>query len=104
MLHHIIQIVLVWDDEGDGALAAVLPQPGTSIGYIYDFGDSWDHTITLERIVERDDGLDYPCCVTGRGDAPVEDRSPDSPEEPIPFDRDLINRELARLAGAGHLG
>lgn len=126
LLHGVIQIVLAWDDDhlhvftADGrryadpdhgledcddedtaTLAALLPRPGASIDYRYDFGDCWDHTITLEKALERDDDLVYPSCVGGRGDAPVEDWSPDFPEEPIPFDRELLNEQLATLAADG---
>ncbi|MGH8932917.1 MAG: plasmid pRiA4b ORF-3 family protein, partial [Egibacteraceae bacterium] len=124
LLHRVIQIVLSWDDdhlhvftaggdrygdpchgldccadEGGIALAALLPRPGLSIDYLYDMGYCWDNTITLEKIVEREDDRCYPCCVGGRRDAPVEDWDPDSPEETIPFDRDLINQRLAALSG-----
>lgn len=126
LLHRIIQIVLAWDDDhlhvftADGrryadpdheledcadedtaTLAALFPRPGASIDYRYDLGDCWDHTITLEKILERDDGLVYPSCLGGRGDAPVEDWAPDCPEESIPFDRELLNEQLATLTASG---
>lgn len=122
VLHRIIQIVLAWDDdhlhvfttdgmpyadpyhgldgctdEGTITLGAVLPRPGASVGYRYDLGDCWDHTITLEKVLDQDDGT-YPRCVAGRGDAPAEDWGPDSPQESIPFVRDTVNRQLAGLS------
>lgn len=123
-LHHVIQTVLSWDDdhlhiftvdrrgycdplfdlddcedENDVTLAAVLPRPGLSITYRYDLGDCWDHTITCEKVLDRNADLAYPTCVTGRGDAPVEDWIPDSAHPAsIPFDQDRINRDLAALA------
>jgi hypothetical protein len=122
LLHRIIQIMFGWDDdhlhafradgmhyadpyheleecadENDTTLVMVLPRPGAKVHYTYDFGDCWDHTITLERVVEDHDGVSYPSRVSGLGDAPVEDWSPDWPEEPIPFDRDGINKRLAAL-------
>lgn len=126
LLHRVIQIVLAWDDdhlhvftangrryadpdhglegcadEDTAALASVLPGPGAMTDYRYDLGDCWDHTITLEKIVERDDDLVYPSCLGGRGDAPVEDWVPDSPEEPTPFDRELLNEQLVTLSMSG---
>jgi hypothetical protein len=67
--------------------------------YVYDFGDWWEHTITLEKTLDADPAASYPTCLTGRGDAPVEDWNPEYPEEPTPFDRDDINRRLAAPVG-----
>ncbi|HKI90016.1 MAG TPA: plasmid pRiA4b ORF-3 family protein, partial [Draconibacterium sp.] len=39
--------------------------------YIYDFGDSWKHSITLEKIVPKT--TPYPDCVDGNGKCPPED-------------------------------
>ncbi len=36
--------------------------------------------------------------MSGRGDAPVEDWTPESDEQPRPFDKDELNRRLAMLA------
>ena len=37
-------------DEKKTILMKVAPQTGTTLGYEYDFGDSWQHQITVERI------------------------------------------------------
>ncbi len=127
-LHGVIQVVLDWDndhlhmfstdfgryadpyhdlddcdDEDAVRLSRVLPRIGARIGYLYDFGDSWNHTITLERIDQPETTPTDPVCVTGRGDAPVEDWDPDG-EEPgtTPFDRDRLNQRLASLT-RGHV-
>jgi hypothetical protein len=123
VLHEVIQLAFAWDGEhlhvftADGQgyadpffelydctdedavrLASVLPRPGVSIDYRYDLGDCWDHTITLERILDRDAVLGHPSCVAGRGDAPVEDWTEESGEPPtLPFDQEVINRKLHRL-------
>ncbi|HDR51548.1 MAG TPA: plasmid pRiA4b ORF-3 family protein [Mariniphaga anaerophila] len=39
--------------------------------YIYDFGDSWEHTITLEKILPEKTG--YPELLDGKGQCPPED-------------------------------
>jgi hypothetical protein len=36
--------------ERDVRLDEVLAEVGDSVGYLYDFGDAWDHTLTLEAI------------------------------------------------------
>jgi hypothetical protein len=126
LLHHVIQIVMAWDDDHlhaftvDGMrysdpsynlddhgdedavrLAKALPRAGTRMVYLYDFGDDWRHDIVLEAILDHDDSTAYPTCVSGRGDAPVEHWDPELPEESAPFDRDDINRRLAGLIGRG---
>src|SRR5690606_40671074 len=35
-------------------LMAVLRNEGDSMGYVYDFGDHWQHTVVLEKINKRD--------------------------------------------------
>jgi len=41
--------------------------------YEYDFGDSWDHTILVEKILPTQKGVHYPVCVTGKRACPPED-------------------------------
>ena len=41
--------------------------------YLYDFGDSWEHVITLEKILPRDKDISYPKCVKGKRACPPED-------------------------------
>lgn len=82
-------------DEDSVRLARILPNPDSKITYRYDLGDCWDHEIILEKIVTPDTSATYPICLTGRGDAPIEDWNPDYPEDPAPFDLDEINRQLA---------
>ena len=38
-------------DEHETALMHVAPAEGTQFGYEYDFGDSWEHAITVEKIL-----------------------------------------------------
>ena len=33
--------------------------------YTYDFGDNWRHDVSLEEILPRQKGVDYPLCVDG---------------------------------------
>lgn len=45
----------------------------SSAGYIYDFGDTWEHTITLEKILEPTPKMIYPTCIAGKRACPPED-------------------------------
>lgn len=118
-LHEVIQIAFAWDDDhlhaftigrcqyGDPyfgmeydedkiTLAGAFARARKPISYVYDFGDSWQHEIVLERVVEPDPAVTYPVCVDGRGDVPVEDCGEDEYAW-VPFDQDGINTRLARL-------
>ena len=41
--------------------------------YEYDFGDSWEHTILLEKILPAEKGAHYPVCIKGKRACPPED-------------------------------
>lgn len=41
--------------------------------YDYDFGDNWQHIVTLEEILPRQEGVEYPLCVGGKRACPPED-------------------------------
>jgi hypothetical protein len=60
-------------DYRDVRVADLLQLVKDRITYIYDFGDHWKHTITLEAIEERDEKAFYPQCTGGRRAAPPED-------------------------------
>lgn len=44
-----------------------------SANYIYDFGDNWEHKITLEKILLKENNVTYPLCVKGERACPPED-------------------------------
>lgn len=48
-------------------------RPGTDVQYEYDFGDGWEHELTLEAILPRQAGQKYPLCVDGARACPPED-------------------------------
>jgi hypothetical protein len=54
-------------------LQKVAPRTGERLGYVYDFGDDWQHTIVVEDIAEPEPGVAYPRCLAGRRAAPPED-------------------------------
>ena len=98
-LHEIIQIVMGWDDShlhqfetGDREyygipdegwdeirderkfkLKDIIPAEKHKITYLYDFGDSWDHQILVEKILPVEKGKKYPLCVKGKRACPPED-------------------------------
>jgi hypothetical protein len=68
-----------WDD-GRKILDARKVKLGTLVdrgvdrfSYTYDFGDNWQHTITVETITAADLSLDYPRFIDGARRAPPED-------------------------------
>ena len=98
-LHHILQITMGWknshlfdfkvgdymigfvdddapEDLADSDVVAVdtlLTKEGMKFQYNYDFGDGWEHTIEIEKIVNEEDGKQYPICLDGEMNCPPED-------------------------------
>ena len=99
-LHHILQAVMGWTDshmhgfrrpaaspsrarrrllpidsadEKSTRVADVLRRSKDRLFYEYDFGDSWEHQIVLEKIIPRSPTERYPLVVAGRGACPPED-------------------------------
>lgn len=95
-LHNLIQVIMGWendhlydfntpighiDEDPSGfnesliawevPLAHVLTKAGQSMQYTYDFGDSWEHTITLEKINKTN--CKQPVVTAGKGTCPPED-------------------------------
>ncbi len=61
------------EDESKFTLEQLLTAPKEKLEYTYDFGDSWDHTITLEKILEPDAKVQYPRCAKGKNACPPDD-------------------------------
>jgi hypothetical protein len=150
-LHDILQIVMGWEDYhlhmftidesiyGDPAddewgdlgtldevaykLNRIVHCEGQRFKYEYDFGDSWDHTLLVEKILPPQEGLRYPFCLKGKRSCPPEDvgglwgyenfleaiRDPDHNEheeyltwvggefDPEAFDLEEINSQLRHM-------
>jgi hypothetical protein len=61
------------ENENKIKISAVLPTAKTNMVYEYDFGDSWEHEVVLEKIVEAEAGVFYPRCLAGENACPPED-------------------------------
>ncbi len=98
----------------------LLKSPKNKIVYEYDFGDSWQHIILLEDILEIDKAVKYPICLKGKRNCPPDDcggvwgyqdmlevlKNPEHEEyedfiewigdefDPEKFDKDYINTKL----------
>lgn len=54
-------------------LNKILKEENFKINYEYDFGDGWEHTIKLEKILTPNDQLHTPQCIAGKRNCPPED-------------------------------
>ena len=43
------------EDEARVRLQDIIPKARSSFLYVYDFGDDWEHKITVEKIVDQDE-------------------------------------------------
>lgn len=150
-LHHILQTAMGWSDshlhqfivgdtfygvpDPDAApdmetknesrvkLSKIAPAEKSRFVYEYDFGDSWEHAILVEKILPAAEGVQYPLCLTGKRACPPEDvggvwgydefleaikdpKHPDHEEmlewadegfDPEAFDLDAINKALRKM-------
>ena len=60
-------------NENKIQISEILQSPKDKIKYLYDFGDSWEHSVTLEKITDAIDGVEYPRCIRGKRCTPPED-------------------------------
>jgi len=146
-LHKIIQITMGWEfahmhafdvggvqygepdseldfkDERKITIGQIAARNIAGFLYEYDFGDSWEHLITIEKMVPRDEKLSYPVCIKGVRACPPEDvggvwgyedfleaiadpKHPDHEDmmdwidadfDPVHFGLDAVNEELRNL-------
>jgi tetratricopeptide (TPR) repeat protein len=54
-------------------LSEILIRETAQFIYIYDFGDYWEHEVTVERILSSDEELRHPVCIDGKRACPPED-------------------------------
>ncbi len=98
-LHRILQVVMGWSDshlhlftsggmefgvpdrefgmetrnERTARLSQVVRGEKSKIVYEYDFGDSWEHVVLVEKILPPDPSVRYPTCLKGKRACPPED-------------------------------
>jgi hypothetical protein len=61
-------------DARKARLGEVLGDTGTkTLRYLYDFGDGWEHTIKVERLIYPEPGVLYPQLIEAAGRCPPED-------------------------------
>ncbi|HBF09418.1 MAG TPA: hypothetical protein DHW71_16340 [Gammaproteobacteria bacterium] len=61
------------EDETQFKLCDLIKKEKDVVLYEYDFGDSWMHKITLEKVLKPDPALTYPLCIKGKKACPPED-------------------------------
>ena len=110
------------EDEAKYKLSQLLKKEKDTLIYEYDFGDSWEHKILLEKILPFDSKAALPVCIKGKRACPPEDcggiwgyeelletiSDPKHPEhesmldwlggefDPEGFDLEQINMDLAK--------
>jgi hypothetical protein len=60
-------------DERRYSLSRIAPEEKMKFVYEYDFGDGWEHTIVVEKILPPEPGAKYPRCIAGKRACPPED-------------------------------
>jgi hypothetical protein len=60
-------------NETEVCLANVLSKVGSKATYLYDFGDSWEHALSVEKILAAESRAAYPLCTGGKLAGPPED-------------------------------
>jgi hypothetical protein len=59
--------------ERTARLFSVLGRPRAKAVYTYDFGDSWEHQIVVEKCLAPEPECTYPTCLAGERHGPPED-------------------------------
>lgn len=111
------------EDERRVKLSDIVDGEGFRFDYEYDFGDSWQHRILVEKILPPDDKQRLPVCIKGKRACPPEDvggvwgydsfleamQDPNHPEHEMyvewigdsfdaeAFDLDEVNQRLRRF-------
>ena len=98
-LHDIIQVFMGWDndhlfsflvggvryedseeisgpnikDVSKTSISTAFTRKGAKGIYTYDFGDTWEHEVLVEGIIDPEPGIKYPICLEGKCSCPPED-------------------------------
>jgi hypothetical protein len=60
-------------DERHVSIGELIGGIGDKLRYTYDFGDDWEHEITVEDLLDADPDTHYPVLVAAKGACPPED-------------------------------
>ena len=60
-------------NEKQYTLADLAPVAKRKFIYEYDFGDSWEHVVLVEKVLPPDPAFKHPVCLTGANQRPPED-------------------------------
>lgn len=66
-------VEMIGEDEERMTVSEALPEKGSTISWMYDWGDSWNHTITVEDTGTMQPGVTYPILHGGKRACPPED-------------------------------
>ena len=61
------------EDEREVRLSDISKDALGFFTFEYDFGDGWEHTVILERVLAPEKGVKYPVCIDGARSCPPED-------------------------------
>jgi hypothetical protein len=61
------------EDERGVPLSGLITAPKATFTYQYDFGDNWQHIVTLEKVLPPDPNSEYPVCLAGKRACPPDD-------------------------------
>lgn len=60
-------------DASKISLDSLISDKKVKFMYTYDFGDSWEHLIKVEKFLEKEENIKYPICIDGELNCPPED-------------------------------
>lgn len=60
-------------NEKQFTVADLAPKVKARFIYEYDFGDSWEHEVVVEKVLPPDAAFKHPVCLGGANAAPPED-------------------------------
>ncbi|MBO0347668.1 plasmid pRiA4b ORF-3 family protein [Phormidium pseudopriestleyi FRX01] len=61
------------NDETRVKLSKIIPGEKFKFSYLYDFGDSWEHEILVEKVLPPDPDVKYPICIKATRACPPDD-------------------------------
>ena len=62
-----------WSEEERVQILTEAFSPGACVAYTYDFGDNWEHRLTVSDVRQGEPGIAYPRFIDGERDCPPED-------------------------------